>query len=57
MSHNGPHLIRSVIAALAGFGMIGYFGFYCRGRELTRWEKISAALILLAGLSAPFWWT
>jgi hypothetical protein len=46
---------RSLAAILAGVAMIGYFGFYCRGRELTRREKIAATLILLAALSFPFW--
>jgi hypothetical protein len=48
-------MIPSLLAALAGLGLIGYYGFYCRHRALTRREEIVGLLILLAALSAPFW--
>ena len=48
-------MIASLVAALTGLTMIGYYGFYCRRRALTRAEEIAGLLILLAGLTSPFW--
>ena len=50
-----PPVIASLIAALTGLSLIAYYGIYCRGRTLTRPEEITGLLILLAGLTAPFW--
>ena len=48
-------MLRSLMVALCGLGVLLYYGLYCRGRALTPREEIVAFLILLGGMSGPFW--